>query len=210
MGKARRVVKVPLLSGVLAVALVGTVCAVGPAGAATGDAALQRHLIRDPLSRAVALTPSTLSAYYTSVSNAENTATAGTGVTIAVAVNGWHIAHNTQRVFIDTLIAVTGAGKPSSLLDSVASLAAAAAAKSTCQGASGAAPTLDVPVAHVPNSSYVLCKPNSSGTVVAAITTARANVVAILATSNSTMTRNALIAATKKQYSALPKAGLAG
>jgi hypothetical protein len=195
------------IGGGLALALTSSVVLASPSLAATGNPTLGRHLIHDPIANGMALPSSVLTSYYTSFVQQENASIQGSGISEAVAVTGWRAKHSTTQLMIVTLIAISAAGKSTSDLNALAVQTAASAGKNVCNGASKSGPALDVPIPRLPNSSYVRCQTSTSGTVVVATATVRANVVAVLVTSSATLSRSALTTATRQQYGLLSKKG---
>jgi hypothetical protein len=167
---------------------------------AAGDRSLEGRIVSDPFAGGVAASSAKLSSLASGMQEAMRSAAGKYGATTATAAKGWYRAgSNTQFVFV-VLVALNIPQQTASQLATQADAAASAEAGTFCSGASGAAPLAFSRVSRVPHGAFVKCSRSPDGLNAEAITTARANVFAMMITTESTVARSKLISLTLAQY----------
>lgn len=167
---------------------------------AAGDRSLEGQIISDPFPGGVAASSAKLSSLASGMQEAMQSAAGKTGTTTATAAEGWHRAGSNSRFVFVVLAALNIPKQTASQLATQADAAASAAAGTFCSGASGAAPLAFSRVSQVPHGAFVKCSRSPDGLNAEAITTARANVFALVITTSSTVAHSKLISLALAQY----------
>jgi hypothetical protein len=186
----------------LAVAVLGVALWTTPVLAA-GNAALDAHIISDPIPGGVSAPASYLNAYVAHLQSVEDAIAQGVpGVTTAVAAEGWQVRGSSTKQIQISLIALRQTNLNASALNRQASAGSNAGPISACDAATGSEPFLDKPIAGIPSSHFAVCDA-VKGLVPEIVGIARDNVIILIETDTKTFTKAQIDAIALRQYDAL-------
>jgi hypothetical protein len=167
---------------------------------AAGDRSLERLIMSDPFPSGVAASPAKLSSLASGMQEAMQGAAGKYGATTATAAEGWYRGGSKTRFVFVVLVALNIPNQTASQLATQADAAASAEAGTFCSGASAAAPLVFSRVSRVPHGAFVKCSRSPSGINAEAITTARANVFAMVIATSSTVAQSKLTSLALVEY----------
>ena len=173
-------------------------------GLRLGRCALQSLIVHDPLRGGISLPSTDLDALISSLQQAETSAGANYGISTSAAALGWHRVSSKSKTIVVILVALSSSGHSASSLNQAAVSASSSSAATVCAGAVASPPTVDVRVKGLPNSHYIRCTRSPTGVYLDGVTTARANIFAMLISSTATMSKSDLEAIAIRQFKTLP------
>ena len=189
-------------AGAAACAAVAMVAALAGPAAAVGDATLNHYLIANPLPGWQPASPAEMQRLVHVLSTTEAAAISMSGGSVSVAAQAWKQPNALRSALLIALIGIASPHVDAASIDAQADVAATAAARSFCIGATTRPAVVDREVPSIPGARHVECA-QLGGSTPAGVAFARANVLAII--SSGALDPNQLDAIATAQYAALPE-----
>ncbi len=190
--------------------MVAGVLAVGAAPAlAVGDAGLSKVIIANPVPGWQAESTSGLNGVVSYIDGLESDSVVPQGGNAVTAVQGWRDPNNSSHYIVVALLALRfpnqGAGSPASQTQQ----AAVGALASLCAGLSVQSTVQTSTIAGIPGSHTLTCTLRSGGSQPYAAGWARSNVLALVLSTQGSVTSAELAGVANSQYAAMPASGYA-